>query len=166
MQLNLHFFLPDLWHCTAGKCPGVWKRGVTFVLRLCKPDGDTQAHRSQLWLLGDPAVIWFIWLSALLVLQEGLRLTHFLLRSFLLPCQLLEFKPSLCCFSAFRVQTMWCLPWLKGIIANAVQHDQIINVLCPEQFHSIPFTLRIWSWARSPIDCGRLFKRFLSRFRT
>lgn len=61
------------------------------MLRLCKPAGDTQAHRSQLWLLGDPTAIWFICLSALLVLQEGLRLIHFLLRYFLLPCQLFEF---------------------------------------------------------------------------
>lgn len=53
--------------------------------------------------VGDPAVTWFIWLSSLLTLLEGLRLTHFLLRSFLLPCQLLEFKPSLCSSSAFRV---------------------------------------------------------------
>lgn len=70
---------------------------------LCKAGGDTQAHRSQLWVLGDPTVIRFIWLSALLALLEGLRLMHFLLRSFLLPCQLFEFKPSSYSSSAFSV---------------------------------------------------------------
>lgn len=135
--------------------------------------GDLCAWAVQTWwgytgsqepALGAGGPNWnLIYLLALLV---GLRLTHFLLRSFFLPCQLFEFKPSLCPSSAFRVYTIWFLPWLKGINANAAQHDQIINVFCPEQSHSIPFTLRTWSWARSPIDCGRLFKRFLSRFRT
>lgn len=86
--------------------------------------------------VGDPAVIWFIWLSSLLTLLEGLRLTHFLLRSFLLPCQLFEFKPSLCSSSPFRVYTMWCLPWLKGIIANAAQHNADNKCALPR---AIPF---------------------------
>lgn len=76
------------------------------MLGLCKPGGDTQAHRSQQLLLGDPTVIWFIWLTALLALLEGLGLTCFLLRSFLLPCQLFEFKPSSCSSLALSVNHM------------------------------------------------------------